>query len=282
MRSAGIRSPRRSGGRATDRGPAGTRRRAAPPARSPAAPSAASGPRPTRCAGAGDRGEPLLREGREQAETEIGLGDVDAGRHEAEVRRRRVRRIQLTHRRRGEQDAHRVSLTTGAQIEGGCPWSPRSFRNQDGLVVVDKPWGLPSTGAISRTLVRSGMAPTHARSRKVWAVHQLDQDTSGLNMFVLKKPLVPEVERTARGGSQDVPRHRPRAGADHDGRRADRDPPRGTEDLSGDAIGRRSGDHRGRGARRDGRGLARRRPSAHGTNPSGAAPSRARRPSPVR
>jgi len=92
-------------------------------------------------------------------------------------------------------------LTTGAQIEGGVPLEPQIIRNQDGLVVVDKPWGLPSTGrdlADPRS-VQAWLQRTLDRE-KVWAVHQLDQDTSGLNLFVLKKPLVPEwSERLAAG-----------------------------------------------------------------------------------
>jgi 23S rRNA-/tRNA-specific pseudouridylate synthase len=81
------------------------------------------------------------------------------------------------------------------------PLEPLIIRNEDGLVVVDKPWGLPSTGrdlADPRS-VQAWLQRTLRRD-KVWAVHQLDQDTSGLNLFVLRKPLVPAwSERLAAG-----------------------------------------------------------------------------------
>lgn len=72
-----------------------------------------------------------------------------------------------------------------------------------GLVVVDKPPGLPSTGrdlddpdcAQHQVMVALG------RRRPVWAVHQLDKDTSGLNLFVTKKSLVaPWAARLRAGG----------------------------------------------------------------------------------
>jgi 23S rRNA-/tRNA-specific pseudouridylate synthase len=81
------------------------------------------------------------------------------------------------------------------------PLEPQIIRNEGGLVVVDKPSGLPSTGRdlTDPRSVQAWLQRTLDRE-KVWAVHQLDQDTSGLNLFVLKKPLVPEwSERLAAG-----------------------------------------------------------------------------------
>ena len=64
------------------------------------------------------------------------------------------------------------------------------------LVVVDKPWGLVSAGpphqihgeAAPRQSVESLLAAQ--LGRKVWAIHQLDRMTSGLNAFALKASAV--------------------------------------------------------------------------------------------
>ncbi len=70
---------------------------------------------------------------------------------------------------------------------------PRIIVTDAGLVVVDKPWGLPSTGRdLSDPRSVQAWLQRTLRRDKVWAVHQLDQDTSGLNLFVLRKPLVAE------------------------------------------------------------------------------------------
>lgn len=71
----------------------------------------------------------------------------------------------------------------------------------DGVCVIDKPWGLPSTG---RDLDDPDCAQAWVRrvlgKRRVWAVHQLDKDTSGLNVFVWKKSLVePWTQRLKQG-----------------------------------------------------------------------------------
>ncbi len=74
---------------------------------------------------------------------------------------------------------------------------------RDGLVVADKPAGLPSTG---RTLddpdcLQSALM-RQLRRRKVWAVHQLDRDTSGLNLFVTRKALVATWAERLRAGTK--------------------------------------------------------------------------------
>lgn len=71
---------------------------------------------------------------------------------------------------------------------------------EDGLIAVDKPAGLPSTG---RTLSDPDCLQHHLMQhyrRKIWAVHQLDADTTGVNLFVRRKALVAQVaEKLGRG-----------------------------------------------------------------------------------
>ena len=73
---------------------------------------------------------------------------------------------------------------TPADIESRICWE------QDGLLVFDKPHDIPSTG---RQLDDSDCVQWHLIQRHggmVWAVHQLDADTSGLNLFVTRRELV--------------------------------------------------------------------------------------------
>ena len=60
-----------------------------------------------------------------------------------------------------------------------------------GAIFVDKPAGLPSTG---RTLddpnCLQSLLIAHYRRRRIWAVHQLDAETTGVNLFVRRKALV--------------------------------------------------------------------------------------------
>lgn len=68
------------------------------------------------------------------------------------------------------------------------------------ILVLDKPSGVPTAGD---TLEQPGSAQ-HAlmkrAGRMVWAVHQLDRDTSGANLFTLRKSLVaPLTEALKRG-----------------------------------------------------------------------------------
>ncbi len=60
----------------------------------------------------------------------------------------------------------------------------------DGLIVVNKPPGISSTGL---TLADEDCVQHHLRRRfggMIWAVHQLDKATSGVNLFVLQRHLV--------------------------------------------------------------------------------------------
>ncbi|MEM1413857.1 MAG: RNA pseudouridine synthase [Myxococcota bacterium] len=64
------------------------------------------------------------------------------------------------------------------------------LHDAEGLVAVDKPAGLPSTG---RTPDDPGSVRFRLEAQlgaRVWAVHQLDRGTSGVNLFVRKKALV--------------------------------------------------------------------------------------------
>lgn len=75
----------------------------------------------------------------------------------------------------------------------------------DGLVAVDKPAGLPSTGRDldDPDCLQSWLGDQIGRM--VWAVHQLDADTSGVLLFVERKGLVAEVARRLRHpGSRKV------------------------------------------------------------------------------
>ena len=72
------------------------------------------------------------------------------------------------------------------------PFQSRVLLDADGAIVVDKPAGMASTG---RTLADRDCVQAHLEARlrrRVWAVHQLDRDTSGVNVFVRRKSLVAE------------------------------------------------------------------------------------------
>jgi len=71
----------------------------------------------------------------------------------------------------------------------------RILWESEGILAFNKPPGLPTSG---RTLededcVQHGLIQRHGGM--IWAVHQLDADTSGVNLFVTKKPLVKELKR---------------------------------------------------------------------------------------
>lgn len=71
------------------------------------------------------------------------------------------------------------------------PAYPPTFLDKgEGLVVCDKPAGLASTG---RNLEDPNCLQAHVMASKhriAWAVHQLDRDTSGVNLFVVRRALV--------------------------------------------------------------------------------------------
>jgi 23S rRNA-/tRNA-specific pseudouridylate synthase len=61
-----------------------------------------------------------------------------------------------------------------------------------GVVVIDKPAGLPATGRDRDDPDSLEHALARRARRRVWAVHQLDTDTSGLIVFATRKSLVAE------------------------------------------------------------------------------------------
>ncbi len=67
----------------------------------------------------------------------------------------------------------------------------RTLWGQGGVLVMDKPWGIPSTGRTLDDPDSLQFALMHKLDCKVWAIHQLDADTSGINVFVTEKALVP-------------------------------------------------------------------------------------------
>ena len=99
-------------------------------------------------------------------------------------------------------EAHQ-SWRAAAASEGPPTLAPEDVENRilydrDGVVVVDKPAGIPSTGhrltdpdSVQNALIRRHDAMT-------WAVHQLDADTTGLNVFVRRKKLVPHWQNRMR------------------------------------------------------------------------------------
>jgi RluA family pseudouridine synthase len=63
------------------------------------------------------------------------------------------------------------------------------FEDED-VVAVDKPWGLPSTGRRLNDPDSLQFALVQRYVSMTWAIHQLDADTSGINVFVRRRHLV--------------------------------------------------------------------------------------------
>jgi 23S rRNA-/tRNA-specific pseudouridylate synthase len=66
----------------------------------------------------------------------------------------------------------------------------RLLFEEGGVVVVDKPAGLPSTGRDLQDPRSVEHRLAEQLGRRVWAVHQLDAGTSGVNVFVTRKSAV--------------------------------------------------------------------------------------------
>jgi 23S rRNA-/tRNA-specific pseudouridylate synthase len=82
--------------------------------------------------------------------------------------------------------------------------SPLTFLyDQDGLIALDKPPGLPSTGRDLDDPACLQAALQAALRRPVWAVHQLDRDTSGVHLFVRRKALVEPWARRLHEGQKE-------------------------------------------------------------------------------
>lgn len=73
--------------------------------------------------------------------------------------------------------------------------SPAILVDRDGVVVVDKPPGLESTGRTPEDPAGVQRWLTDRLGRPVWLVHQLDRETSGVLVFVRRRSLVPVWQR---------------------------------------------------------------------------------------
>lgn len=75
----------------------------------------------------------------------------------------------------------------------------RILFDEGGVLVVNKPPGLVTAGKYLRDpkCLQHLLIRRH-HGQMVWAVHQLDADTSGVNVFVRRKPLVPEYQERMR------------------------------------------------------------------------------------
>lgn len=77
----------------------------------------------------------------------------------------------------------------------GAP-PPVVLGEHDGILAVDKPPGLPSTGRTLEDPQCLQWRLSEWIGRRIWAVHQLDAETSGVNLFATRKSLVePTVRR---------------------------------------------------------------------------------------
>lgn len=81
---------------------------------------------------------------------------------------------------------------------GASELERRIVHEAEGVVVVDKPWGLPSTGRRLNCPDSLQYALVQRQVAMVWAVHQLDADTTGLNVFVTRRHLVPRWQERMR------------------------------------------------------------------------------------
>ena len=76
-------------------------------------------------------------------------------------------------------------------LPDGRPFAEIVLYDNEGVVVVNKPPGLPTAGrSLDDTDCLQWFAMQHYR-RMVWCVHQLDADTSGALVLVRRKGLVP-------------------------------------------------------------------------------------------
>ena len=74
----------------------------------------------------------------------------------------------------------------------------RILYEREGLIVVDKPPDLPTSGRTLDDPDCLQYALIAKKNQMVWAVHQLDADTSGVNVFVTKKSLVSKISSRMR------------------------------------------------------------------------------------
>jgi 23S rRNA-/tRNA-specific pseudouridylate synthase len=74
--------------------------------------------------------------------------------------------------------------------------------DRGGLVAVAKPAGLPSTGRTLSDPACAQFVLSRQLRRDVWAVHQLDADTTGVLLFVRKASLVAPTADALKAGSK--------------------------------------------------------------------------------
>ena len=71
----------------------------------------------------------------------------------------------------------------------------RIVYNREGLVVVNKPFDIPTSGKHLDDPDALQFWVEKYLGRRVWAVHQLDADTTGVNLFVTSKSLVKKYQQ---------------------------------------------------------------------------------------
>lgn len=72
----------------------------------------------------------------------------------------------------------------------------------EGLLVVNKPYGIPTSGRALEDDDALQYWLMHHHQQMVWAVHQLDADTSGINLFVTERRLVSTMQQSLRQASK--------------------------------------------------------------------------------
>lgn len=86
----------------------------------------------------------------------------------------------------------------------GPTWQPSLLHDDGRTLAVDKPPGLPATGRDRDDPDSLEHRLAAHVGRTVWAVHQLDADTSGVIVFVTRKSLVPAwAERLSRHADKE-------------------------------------------------------------------------------
>lgn len=81
-------------------------------------------------------------------------------------------------------------------------WQQRLLFREGGLVVVDKPAGWCSVGRDRDDPDCVQFALEGLVGRRLWAVHQLDRGTTGVNLFVAKKSLVAKWQGALKDGQK--------------------------------------------------------------------------------
>ena len=87
--------------------------------------------------------------------------------------------------------------------EASQPMAPLIVKTVDDLLVVNKPPGLATTGrTLDDTACLQWEVSQCLDGRPVWAIHQLDKDTSGLCLFTTRSQQVPRWADALRSGDK--------------------------------------------------------------------------------